>query len=137
MIYQILLSIWFDVVLVCDATNAVTDTECNYIKTMGTTYTESYSNSMSVDVTVKNEMSAKFFDIFSEKIGISVSTGYDWSYASSETVRFGIICLRLWRGSAQWLQIAKTRHKICSLDMISQIFPSMFQRIHIISFSGH
>ena len=54
---------------------------------MGTTYTESYSNSMSVDVTVKNEMSAKFFDIFSEKIGISVSTGYDWSYASSETVR--------------------------------------------------
>ena len=77
----------FDVVLVCDATNAITDTECNYIKTMGTTYTESYSNSMSVDVTVKNEMSAKFFDIFSEKIGISVSTGYDWSYASSETVR--------------------------------------------------
>jgi hypothetical protein len=79
----------FDVVLVCDATNAITDTECNYIKTMGTTYTESYSNSMSVDVTVKNEMSSKFFDIFSEKIGISVSTGYDWSYASSETVRLG------------------------------------------------
>ena len=31
-------------------------------------------------------MSAKFFDLFSEKIGISVSTGYDWSYVSSETV---------------------------------------------------
>ena len=43
----------YEVVLVCDATNAVTDTECNYIKTMGTTYTESYSNFMSLDITIK------------------------------------------------------------------------------------
>ena len=76
----------FDVVLVCDATNAQEDTECNYMKTMGTTYTETYSNSMSLDVTVKAAMEAKFFDFFSEKIGVSVSTGYDWSYVSSETV---------------------------------------------------
>jgi len=76
----------FDVVLDCDATNAIVDTECNYMKTMGTTYTETYSNSMSLDVTVKAAMEAKFFDFFSEKIGVSVSTGYDWSYVSSETV---------------------------------------------------
>ena len=56
------------------------------MKTMGTTYTESYSNSMSLDITIKNEMSASFFGLFSEKLGISVSTGYDWTYVSSETV---------------------------------------------------
>jgi len=76
----------FEVVLDCDATNAIVDSECNYMKTMGTTYTETYSNSMSLDVTVKAAMEAKFFDFFSEKIGVSVSTGYDWSHVSSETV---------------------------------------------------
>ena len=76
----------FEVVMLCDATKAETDVECNYIKTIGTSYTESMSTSMSVDITVKNEMTAKFFDIFSEKLSISVTTGYDWSFVSSETV---------------------------------------------------
>ena len=75
----------YEVVMNCDATNAQSDSECNYIKTMGTTFTETFSNSMSVDVTVKYEMEAKFFDLFSEKLGISVSTGYNWGEVSSET----------------------------------------------------
>ena len=33
--------------------------------------------------------------------------------------------------SAQWFQIAKTRHKISSIDVISRVFPSKFQQIHI------
>ena len=33
--------------------------------------------------------------------------------------------------SSQRLQIAKTRHKISSLDVISRVFPSRFQQIYI------
>ena len=33
--------------------------------------------------------------------------------------------------SAQWSQIAKPRHKISSIDVISRVFPSKFQQIHI------
>ena len=76
----------YQVVMSCDATKATEDSECNYKKTVGTTFTQSYSTSMSVDVTVKYEMEAKFFDLFSEKLGVSISTGYDWSEVSSETV---------------------------------------------------
>ena len=33
--------------------------------------------------------------------------------------------------SSQRLQIAKTRHKISSLDVISRVFPSRFQQVYI------
>jgi hypothetical protein len=75
----------YNMVLICDATNAAADTECNYMKTVGTMYTETYSNSMSLDVTIKTEMSAKFEGLFSASVGVSVSTGYDWTSTSSET----------------------------------------------------
>ena len=32
-------------------------------------------------------------------------------------------------GGAQWFQIVKSRHKISSFDVISQVFPSKFQQI--------
>ena len=32
--------------------------------------------------------------------------------------------------STQWLQIAKTHHKIISFDVISRVFPSNFQQIY-------
>merc|ERR1711963_646427 len=75
----------FEVVMLCDATQAQSDVECNYIKTIGTSYTETMSTSMSVDITVKNEMKEKFFGIFESTLTVSVTTGYDWGYVSSET----------------------------------------------------
>ena len=75
----------FEVVMLCDATLAESDVECNYIKTIGTSYTETMSSSMSLDVTVENEMKEKFFGIFESTLTVSVSTGYDWSTVSSET----------------------------------------------------
>ena len=75
----------FEVVMLCDATLAESDVECNYIKTIGTSYTETMSSSMSLDVTVENEMKEKFFGIFESTLSVSVTTGYDWSFVSSET----------------------------------------------------
>ena len=75
----------FEVVMLCDATQAQSDVECNYIKTIGTSYTETMSSSMSLDVTVENEMKEKFFGIFESTLSVSVTTGYDWGYVSSET----------------------------------------------------
>ncbi len=76
----------FNVVLKCDATNAITDTECNYIKTVGTKFSQSYSESMSIDTTIKYSMSEKFFGMFEATIGVSVSTGYNWGETTSETM---------------------------------------------------
>ena len=40
---------------------------------------------MSIDVTIEEELSAEFFDLFSAKIGMSIKTGYDWHSVSTET----------------------------------------------------
>jgi len=76
----------YDVVMVCDATNAQSDSECNYRKTIGTSHAETFSSSMSIDVTIEAEMTAKFFEMFSATLGSSVSTGYNWNQVSSETM---------------------------------------------------
>lgn len=39
---------------------------------------------MSIDTSIQYAMEAAFFKFFSESIGISVNTGYDWTHTSSE-----------------------------------------------------
>ena len=39
---------------------------------------------MSIDSSIEYSMTAKFFDMFEESLGISVTTGYDWSKTSSQ-----------------------------------------------------
>ena len=46
-------------------------------------------------------------------------------------------CTGLHCDSTQWFQTAKTCPKIYSLKVISRIFPSKFQKIDLISVSGH
>merc|ERR1712126_134913 len=48
------------------------------------TWTSSASESMSIDTTIEEAMSASFFSFFSEDIGMSTTTGYDWTHTSSE-----------------------------------------------------
>ena len=76
----------YEVVMQCDATLAQADSECNYQKTIGTAFSESLSTSMSVDYTVSAKLKVEFFEFFSESVGVSASTGYDWTSVSSETV---------------------------------------------------
>ncbi len=41
---------------------------------------------MSVDVTVKAEMTATFFGMFGASLGVSTTTGYDWTSVSESTM---------------------------------------------------
>ena len=38
-----------------------------------------------MDITVEAELKAEFFDIFSADIGVSATTGYDWTHATDST----------------------------------------------------
>merc|ERR1711942_214566 len=55
-----------------------------YKYTIGTSWSSQMTESMSVDATISSEVKAGFFDIFEASIGMSVTTGYDWSETSSE-----------------------------------------------------
>merc|ERR1711976_340715 len=69
----------YDVVLVCDNTGGVVDTYCSYAHTVGTAYSKSMSEEMSISVGVSASMSASYFGLFSASLEVSATTGYDWS----------------------------------------------------------
>jgi len=71
-------------IMQCDNSNNDVESKCSYTKTIGTTWTSEVTNSMSIDTTIEYSMSASFFSFFSEELGVSVSTGYDWTQTSSE-----------------------------------------------------
>ena len=87
-------------VLYCDNTDGLAEATCSYEKTIGTSYSSSISENMSIDRTIQAELTAQFFGLFSSSIGriivsdtyhhhvvpgSSVSTGYDWTQTSTET----------------------------------------------------
>jgi len=71
-------------IMSCDNTRSSIETTCTYTKTIGTTWSQEATNSMSIDSSIEYSMTAKFFDMFEESLGISVTTGYDWSKTSSQ-----------------------------------------------------
>jgi len=75
----------YEVVLWCDGRDAVVDTKCTYEKTIGTEFSNEISEGMSIDETIEYEMSAQFWGIFEERMGMSVNTGYDWGHVSTQT----------------------------------------------------
>jgi len=81
-------------IMQCDNSNNDFEAKCTYTKTIGTTWTTEASNSMSIDTTIEASMSASFFSFFSADLGISSTTGYDWtqtsSQAKSETEEFKV-----------------------------------------------
>jgi len=72
-------------ILVCDNTDGIVDTECEYQLTQGTTWSESTSNSFSIDVGVEYAISAGLFGLFSSELSVSAETGYDWVHVSEVT----------------------------------------------------
>merc|ERR1719312_2051505 len=75
----------FDVVLICDNTMGFTTTTCSYSLTIGTEFSDSLSEGMSIDTTVEAELQLQFWGLFSGGLGVSESTGYDWRHASDTT----------------------------------------------------
>ena len=73
------------VILWCDNLNGQTTTKCSYEQTIGTSFSESASEGMSVSESVKDAIKAGLFDIFSNNLEISTTTGYDWTQASENT----------------------------------------------------
>merc|ERR1712051_285050 len=51
---------------------------------IGTTYSTEVQNSMSIDLSIADALEASYFTLFTETLGISASTGYDWTHTSSE-----------------------------------------------------
>ena len=54
-----------------------------YSKTVGTAFSREHSNSFHVSETVENELKFAFFDIMGYGIGLSETTGKDWSSLSA------------------------------------------------------
>ena len=73
------------VVLVCDNLLGQATTKCTYQQTIGTAFSESASQGMSVSGAVSNAIHAGLFRLFSEDLDISVTTGYDWTHVSEAT----------------------------------------------------
>ena len=69
----------------CDATGAIKPTDCKYGKKIGTTFSQEISESISVSETIEYSLTANFFELFSETLSVSATTGYDWTQASSFT----------------------------------------------------
>ncbi len=72
-------------VQICDGTNLDVPAECKYEKAIGTTYTESASEDMSLSDELYSVIQASMFDIMST-LGTSNTTGYDWTKTSEETM---------------------------------------------------
>jgi len=75
----------YEVVLWCDGRDAVVETKCKYEKTIGTAFSDEISKGMSIDVTIEAELSFQFWEIFEARMGLSVSTGFDWRHVSTQT----------------------------------------------------
>jgi len=54
-----------------------------YKYTIGTSWSHQMSESMDISTTISEEVKAGFFDIFEASIGVSVTTGYNWSETST------------------------------------------------------
>ena len=72
------------VVLTCDNTRGTVPTQCSYSQTIGTQYSTSVTNEMSVSVGVKYAMEVGFEGLFKESLEVSATTGYNWRHESSE-----------------------------------------------------
>jgi len=54
-----------------------------YEYTIGTSWSHQMSDSMSISNSISAEVKAGFFDIFEASLGVSVTTGYNWSETST------------------------------------------------------
>jgi len=75
----------YHTVFQCDnSANQHHEATCRYKKVIGTQYTNSWSESMSIDVSIEASMKATIYGIFETGISTSVTTGYNWGKAGSE-----------------------------------------------------
>jgi len=75
----------YEVIISCDNLLGVTTAKCSYQHTIGTEFSESVSEGMSIDASIKAELELQFWEIFKANLGFSASTGYDWTHTSQAT----------------------------------------------------
>ena len=61
----------------CDNTAGLEDVKCTFKVTVGTVWSESTSNSFAVSAEVEYAISAGLWNLFSNELHVSASTGYD------------------------------------------------------------
>lgn len=76
----------FEVIFSCDNIGGQLDLDCTYTKTIGTSYSNEISDSMSIDTSIEVSLSASFWGLFESTLTTSVTTGYNWGSVSSETM---------------------------------------------------
>jgi len=84
------------------------------------------SEGMSIDETISEEMSEGFFGIFEAKIGVSVTTGYNWNEVSteaqSETREFWV---QTDVSAGKSIQIQQTKGTCGGSDVNTEMFRSL------------
>jgi len=73
-------------IFVCDAVDALKPVKCTYQRTIGTSYTAETSEHMEISEEVSLEITVGLFNLFEETLGVSATTGYDWTHTSSSTM---------------------------------------------------
>ena len=72
-------------VYICDNSNSDVVLDCGYEESIGTSYTQEAQASMAVSASVEYAIQVGLGELFSEELGYSVTTEYDWSTAKSAT----------------------------------------------------
>jgi len=75
----------WDPILYCNNVLGTTDTTCSYSQAIGNNIGETFTNDIGIDIGVNYAVEAGFWEIFSESLGISADTTYDWSHMSSSS----------------------------------------------------
>ena len=75
-------------VVTCDNRLSAIKTDCSYEYTLGTTYSNSITESMSVSSTISADIGLEFESLFSASVSSSLTTGYDFArtYDFSQSV---------------------------------------------------
>jgi len=75
----------WDTVFSYDNSDGKVAVTVKYEKSIGTSHSETVTQSMSESIEVKAEMSASFEDLFSASLTATSTTGFDWSSANTDT----------------------------------------------------
>jgi len=75
----------WETVVELDNTQSITATTFTYKHTIGTTFSSEIKESIGDSITIKEDVSANFFDLFSASVGVSLTTNYDWTQTDTAT----------------------------------------------------
>jgi hypothetical protein len=63
----------------CDAQDAIGNVTCDYTQTIGTAFSQTITDAISIDESIDVAYTGAFFDLFASTLGVSQTTGYNWA----------------------------------------------------------